>query len=162
MTNALLIKGVLRQFREAHFRVAFAESCTGGLLCARFTEYPGSSDVVAGSAVCYQTPTKGIVLGIAGVDDSNVVSEATAKRMALQTRRLFSSECGISTTGYLDGTHNGEGPHAYYAIASEGEVLQCYKVSFDPSASRNDNRETLIAEIVEKLWNLVSNDEWPD
>src|ERR671924_480272 len=45
-------------------RVATAESCTAGLLAARLTERPGSSEYVAGGVVAYANEAKTELLGV--------------------------------------------------------------------------------------------------
>ena len=44
---------VLEKARTAGVRISVAESCTGGLLGARLTEIPGSSDVFVGGVIAY-------------------------------------------------------------------------------------------------------------
>ena len=46
--------------------IATAESCTGGLLAARLTELPGSSDYVRGGIVAYANDVKVVAGGRAG------------------------------------------------------------------------------------------------
>ena len=50
--------------RSRHETVATAESCTGGLLGARLTELPGSSDYVLGGVVSYADAVKETLLGV--------------------------------------------------------------------------------------------------
>ncbi len=45
-------------------RIGLAESCTAGLLAARLTEIPGSSDYVAGGVVAYSNEAKVELLGV--------------------------------------------------------------------------------------------------
>ena len=58
--------------RERGWHLAAAESCTGGLLMARLTEMPGSSDYVACGVVSYSNQSKVDLLGVdpALIDDA--------------------------------------------------------------------------------------------
>ena len=49
---------VLELCRERGLSIAVAESCTGGLLGARLTAIPGSSDVVLGGVIAYANDVK--------------------------------------------------------------------------------------------------------
>jgi len=50
--------------RRKHFRIAAAESCTGGLVAATLTEIPGSSDVIERGFVTYSNDAKQAMLGV--------------------------------------------------------------------------------------------------
>jgi nicotinamide-nucleotide amidase len=96
-----LAEVVLDVSRKRGFRLAVAESCTGGLLGARLTAIPGSSDVFIGGVIAYDDDVKVSALG---VDPSTIrahgaVSEQTAREMAAGIRRAMSSQIGIAITG---------------------------------------------------------------
>jgi len=81
--------------------VAVAESLTGGLAAAAFTDVPGASLVLRGGVVSYATDVKAQVLGVdegllarAGSVDAEV-----AEQMASGVRSLMGATYGLSTTG---------------------------------------------------------------
>jgi len=81
--------------------ISTAESCTGGLLGAAFTQEPGSSKFYLGGVVSYSNSLK---RGILGVDEESLkafgaVSEEVAKEMAEGVRSKTGSDLAISTTG---------------------------------------------------------------
>ncbi len=49
---------------DGHETIGLAESCTGGLLAARLTERPGSSEYVIGGAVVYSNEAKSELVGV--------------------------------------------------------------------------------------------------
>jgi nicotinamide-nucleotide amidase len=92
---------VLDLCRANKLTIAVAESCTGGLLGARLTAIPGSSDVVLGGVVAYANAVKSELLG---VDDSVIreqgaVSESVARAMAAGARRATNAAVGLAITG---------------------------------------------------------------
>src|SRR5206468_11360999 len=50
--------------RARRYRIAAAESCTGGLLMSRLTDVPGSSDYVHSGIVVYDNAAKIDLLGV--------------------------------------------------------------------------------------------------
>ena len=89
------------RLRARHLTVAVAESCTGGLLCSRLTDVPGSSDYVERGEVCYSNRAKTESLGVpAGlIAEHGAVSEPVAVGMAEGIRRKASTDVGIGVTG---------------------------------------------------------------
>ena len=55
---------VLEQCRARGLALGTAESCTGGLVAARLTSVPGSSDVFHGGVVAYDNDVKEALLGV--------------------------------------------------------------------------------------------------
>lgn len=146
---------IVQRLRAEGWGIAFAESCTGGRLAADLTTVPGSSDVVAGSAVCYQMNAKHDVLGLDDVTEATVVSSRTALRMAQAARRVFKTDMAVGTTGWLDGEHDGQAPHAYWALDLSGvwppRGSVGARVDFAEGATRAQNRERLLSEIFAAL-----------
>ena len=64
-TNGETMQQVVGELLRARgFRIAAAESCTGGLVMARLTEVPGSSDYVDRGVVVYSNQSKIDLLGV--------------------------------------------------------------------------------------------------
>jgi nicotinamide-nucleotide amidase len=96
-----LAEGVLDSLRARGWRLATAESCTGGLLGARVTAIPGSSDVYVGGVVAYDNAVKTRELGVPDemIDRHGAVSDAVARSMAEGICSRFGAEVGIGITG---------------------------------------------------------------
>jgi nicotinamide-nucleotide amidase len=92
---------VLSTCRRRALRAAVAESCTGGLLAARLTAIPGSSDVIAGGIVAYSNDVKITLLDVPAADIARdgAVSETVARRMAAGVRARMGTPIGVGITG---------------------------------------------------------------
>jgi nicotinamide-nucleotide amidase len=112
-------------------RVATAESCTAGLLAARLTERPGSSEYVAGGAVVYANDAKADVLGVdpALIADHGAVSEPVAEAMAEGALRRFDADTAVAVTGIA-------GPGGGSADKPVGTVCWCVRLGEGKSLSR--------------------------
>jgi len=92
---------VLERLRAGGLTLATAESCTGGLVAARLTDVPGSSDVFLGSVVAYSDEVKAGQLGVprAVLDEHGAVSAETAEAMARGVRERLGADVGVAVTG---------------------------------------------------------------
>ena len=87
--------------RERGWTLSIAESCTGGLVCDRITDVPGSSDYFEGGMVNYSNESKAKHLRISldYVKKYGAVSPQVARKMAQGVRETFRTTFGLSTTG---------------------------------------------------------------
>jgi nicotinamide-nucleotide amidase len=92
---------VLDLGRRGKHTIAVAESCTGGLLGARLTAIPGSSDVVLGGVIAYHNDVKRELLGVSEDDliAHGAVSEQVVRQMAVGARQRFGSTLSMAITG---------------------------------------------------------------
>jgi len=92
---------VLEDARAEGLGVAAAESCTGGLVAARLTSVPGSSDVFRGGVVAYANDVKHDQLGVPEkiLVEFGAVSAEAAEAMSLGVRSALDAEVGVSVTG---------------------------------------------------------------
>lgn len=86
---------------EKGWRIATAESCTGGLLAKRLTDVPGSSRYVERGFVTYSNESKVELLGVdpAVIAAQGAVSAAVAEAMAQGARERAKSDVGVGITG---------------------------------------------------------------
>ena len=87
--------------RAAGWRLATAESSTGGLIGHSITMIPGSSDYYPGGVISYSNRAKEVELGVpaAMLEEHGAVSEAVAMAMAEGVRERFHAELGLAVTG---------------------------------------------------------------
>ena len=92
---------VLALLRERGLTLATAESCTGGMVAARLTAIPGSSDVFLGSIVAYADAVKAAQLGVPEdvLATYGAVSAETARAMAEGARTRLGADVAVSVTG---------------------------------------------------------------
>lgn len=87
--------------RERGFKLAVAESCTGGYLSHLITSVPGSSDYYLGTMIPYDYETKMRQLGVRPetLEKYGAVSEPTIIQMANAVRTRFNADIGLATSG---------------------------------------------------------------
>ncbi|MFM8451615.1 MAG: competence/damage-inducible protein A [Acidimicrobiaceae bacterium] len=87
---------VLQNLRDRKLTLGIAESVTGGLVSGRLTAIAGASDVFRGAIVSYDSEVKFELLN---VTRGPVVSETSAKEMAIGVRKALGSDIGLALTG---------------------------------------------------------------
>ena len=92
---------VADELRSRALTLAAAESCTGGMLGARVTARPGSSDYFLGGVVSYSNQAKMDLLGVPPgmLAQYGAVSEEVAGAMAEGARTALGADFALSVTG---------------------------------------------------------------
>ncbi len=87
--------------RQRGWRLAVAESCTGGLIGHRLTNVPGSSTYYMGSITAYAYEAKVRILGVkwSTLEQHGAVSRETVLEMARGVRRVLAADLGIAVSG---------------------------------------------------------------
>jgi nicotinamide-nucleotide amidase len=88
---------LLRLLSDREYTIGTAESMTGGMVTARLTSLPGSSAVVKGGLVAYDSELKQKLLGVA--DISQVVTIEAAIGVARGAQTLLGVDVAVSVTG---------------------------------------------------------------
>ena len=104
MLDPLLIRtaeALLADLRARGWRLATAESCTGGLVAGVLTAVPGSSDVVDRGFVTYSNEAKTELIGVTPdtLARHGAVSEAVAREMAAGALARSRADIAVSVTG---------------------------------------------------------------
>lgn len=124
---------ILSAARAANIKIATAESCTGGLVAARLTDIPGSSDVIERGFITYSNDAKREMLGVrlSSLEDVGAVSEDVAGEMAEGALDHSHAQMAVSVTG-IAGPGGAE-------FKPEGRV--CFGLARDGRATRVETVE---------------------
>lgn len=97
----ILAADVLSLARGRGWKIATAESCTGGMIGAALTDIAGSSDVFDRGFITYSNAAKIAMLGIrqSTLDAHGAVSEEIAREMAEGAMKNSVANIAISVTG---------------------------------------------------------------
>jgi nicotinamide-nucleotide amidase len=90
-----------RQLRTRGWRVATAESCTGGLVAGAITAIAGSSEWFERGFVTYSNAAKAEMLGVPAelIDRHGAVSEPVAAAMVAGAVAHSAADCALAVTG---------------------------------------------------------------
>ncbi len=132
---------IYKELKERGLKVAFAESCTGGLIASMITRVPNSSEVFDRGIVSYSNESKIQELALTKevLDQYGPVSEETAIMMAKGIGARKGIDIGLSITGYAGpsgGSEDNPVGTVYIGIASKDRVLV-------EKAFFNGDRETI-------------------
>jgi nicotinamide-nucleotide amidase len=122
------------------WRLAVAESLTGGLVAARLTGVPGASGWFAGGLVTYAEDAKRELLG---VRPGPVVSEEAARDMAVGVASLLGADVGLSLTGVAGpATQDGQ-PVGTVFVGLSGPTAPGMRPGPGSGVGREDRSEAL-------------------
>ncbi len=97
----MLEQQVGAMIRERGWKLATAESCTGGLLASRLTDVPGSSDYFVGGIVAYAYEAKVALLNVSWdtLHAYGAVSSETVLEMARGACKALGADIAVSISG---------------------------------------------------------------
>ena len=134
---------VVEANRKIGRKLAVAESCTGGLVCAALTEIPGSSEVLDAGYVTYSNEAKIADLHVSEevVATFGAVSIATAWAMAQGALESSSADVAVAITG-IAGPEGGSPnkPVGTVVFARAERMPGPDEVTADQKLFENENR----------------------
>ncbi|MDG1282469.1 MAG: CinA family protein [Pseudorhodobacter sp.] len=92
---------LLRAAIAKGWRIAAAESCTGGMISAALTDLPGSSQMFEAGFITYSNAAKMTMLGVRAetLAAFGAVSEEVATEMALGAQQASGADLAVAVTG---------------------------------------------------------------
>ncbi|WP_435335271.1 CinA family protein [Haloarchaeobius sp. TZWWS8] len=150
--------------REREQTIATAESCTGGLVGARLTSVPGSSDYYEQGVVTYAYGAKERLLGVnrEDLDEHGAVSEPVARQMAQGVRDTADATWGVSATGIAGPSGGSEETPVgtvYVGVAYAGPwgtessytTVERYEFDGDRASVREQTVEQALSDVLDEL-----------
>ncbi len=159
-SNSTLARAVIAQMSARGWRLALAESCTGGLISATITGESGASRILDASITAYANEAKEALLGVPKqtMIDHGAVSAQVALHMAQAARAATMSDVGLGVTGVAGpggGTADKPVGRIYLALASpNGE--RAAEFNFD--GDRDAVRDQTVAAALEALLAVADDD----
>ncbi|MBB4198282.1 damage-inducible protein CinA [Rhodoblastus sphagnicola] len=141
---------LLAAAREKKLKLATAESCTGGLIAAALTEFPGASDVFERGFVTYSNEAKIDLLGVAKelIAKFGAVSEASVEAMALGALENSRAHLALAVSGVAGpGGGSADKPvgTVFFAVARDERPVKIVRKNFAADLSRSEIRKQAAA-----------------
>ena len=132
-----LAKQLINKCRAKNYKLALAESCTGGLISSVITSIPGSSDIFECSFITYSNISKKKILD---VSENNLnlygsVSKEVVIDMINGLRKKTNSDIFLAISGIAGpggGTINKPEGLVWISYALKNKVLKISKLEFGP------------------------------
>jgi nicotinamide-nucleotide amidase len=101
LTVAAAVLRLARLLQDKGWKLATAESCTGGMIAAACTDLAGSSNWFERGFVTYSNEAKSDLLAVdpALIEAQGAVSEVVARAMAFGAIRHSHAQVGVAVTG---------------------------------------------------------------
>lgn len=127
---------VITAAKNRDWRIATAESCTGGLLAGALTDIPGSSAVVEEGFVTYSNEAKHRTLDVPMkvIEDNGAVSSQVAEAMAAGAVAVTAADIAVSITGVAGpdgGTEDKPVGLVWFGICVSGLVPESHELNFE-------------------------------
>ncbi len=148
------------ELRKRGWRLAVAESCTGGLIGHRITNNSGSSTYYLGSITAYAYRAKVRLLGVSWdtLEKYGAVSEETIKEMALGVRRALAADIGLSVSGIAGptgGTPDKPVGYTWIGLSTPGGI---WTLQHNAGGNRIENKKEVAHTALDFLYQFLIND----
>jgi nicotinamide-nucleotide amidase len=124
---------VLTRLCDRNMRIATAESCTGGLIAAMFTDIQGCGHAFERGFIAYTEAAKHAILGVelSLIERDGVVSAHVARAMAEGGLARSEADLCIAVTGYADDA-GGKAPAGlvHFALACRDGGMHARRETF--------------------------------
>lgn len=142
------------------WRLAAAESCTGGWIAKVMTDVPGSSQWFDGGVVAYSNAAKMGLLGVSSdvLAAHGAVSEEAVRAMAEGARSRFAADLAVAVSGIAGpGGATADKPvgTVHFAWATAGGLTAARRIF---AGSRESVRRQTVALALERLVELAVDD----
>jgi nicotinamide-nucleotide amidase len=153
--QTLLVK-IASALRQQEWKIAVAESVTGGRLQSLLSSQSGASDFFAGGITAYGLEQKVELLGVdqATAAATNCVSDEVSSQMAEGAIKMFGADVAIATTGYAEPfpEQQIEQPMAYVAVYAAGE---CVSNRIELEGDRNSVQDAVAVTALLLCWEAI-------
>ena len=148
------------ELRERGWRLAVAESCTGGLIGHRITNNSGSSTYYLGSITAYAYRAKVRLLGVSWdtLEAQGAVSEETVKEMALGVRHALAADIGLSVSGIAGPTGGTPDKPVGYTWIGLSTPRGLWTIQYNAGGNRIENKKEIAQTALEFLYDFLIND----
>lgn len=153
-----LVEQLAVALRAKNWRIATAESCTGGLIASTITDRPGASEFYEGGFITYSNDMKIKFLNVEleTIEKYGAVSPETAKAMAKGVLNNTNANVSLSVTG-IAGPSGGSAEKpvglVYIGFGLRGGVTQANEYHF--TGTRQDIRLQAIREALKLAIEII-------
>ena len=147
------------ELRERAWRLAVAESCTGGLIGHRITNISGSSTYYLGSITAYAYRAKVRLLDVSWdtLEKHGAVSEEAISEMALGVRRALTADVGIAVSGIAGPTGGTPEKPVGYTWIGLSTVEGVKTLQHTAGGNRVENKQEIAQLALEFLYDYLKN-----
>ena len=149
-----------KELRDRGWRLAVAESCTGGLIGHRLTNISGSSTYYLGSITAYAYRAKVRLLDVSWdtLEKYGAVSDQTVREMAKGVRHALASDVGLSVSGIAGPTGGTPDKPVGYTWIGLSTPKGIWTTQHTAGGDRIENKKEIAQVALEFLYNFLVND----
>tara|TARA_X000000368_G_scaffold364214_1_gene309782 strand:- start:1087 stop:1590 length:504 start_codon:yes stop_codon:yes gene_type:complete len=132
-----LANQLIDKCRVNNYKLAIAESCTGGLISSVITSVPGSSDIFDCSFITYSNKSKKKFLNVSEnvLNSFGAVSQEVVVEMITGLRKKTGSDILLAISGIAGpggGTNNKPEGLVWISYALKNSLIKTSKIEFGP------------------------------